>query len=99
MLMRHCGAWPIARGRDIFPKHLIHYYLGKIKDKRAIEPLLLALKDKEWYVRWKAAEALGKFRDKRTIAPLMELSKNDTNESVRSAAEESLRKIRIENIQ
>ena len=34
--------------------------LGKIKDPRAVEPLITTLKDKDSEVRWHAAEALEK---------------------------------------
>ncbi len=37
--------------------------LGKIKDKRAVGPLIAALRDKDWYVRRFAAEALKKINN------------------------------------
>ena len=40
--------------------------LGKIEDKRAAGPLNEALKDKDEYVRWEAAEALEKIKAKKS---------------------------------
>jgi HEAT repeat protein len=45
--------------------------LGELKDKKAVEPLILALKDEDESVRWKAAEALGKIKDARAVEPLI----------------------------
>ena len=46
--------------------------LGEIGDKRAVEPLIKALKDKEWMVGMMAAGALGKLKDKRAVEPLIQ---------------------------
>lgn len=46
--------------------------LGEIKDKNAVESLIIRLlRDKEDYVRWNAAEALGKLMDIKAIEPLI----------------------------
>jgi len=45
--------------------------LGRIKDSRAVEPLLVALKDKVWLVKTNAARALGEIRDPICIEPLI----------------------------
>jgi HEAT repeat protein len=47
--------------------------LGYLRDERAVEPLIQALKDEKRYhsVRWKAARALGEIGDKRAIEPLI----------------------------
>ncbi len=46
--------------------------LGKIRDTRAVEPLIAALKkDEEWYVHKTAAEALGQIGDVRAVEPLI----------------------------
>ena len=98
------------------------YILGKIGDKRAIRPLIEALRDedadvryaatealvrigkpavqplikalkyKEWYVRKRAAYILGKIGDKRAIKPLIEALR-DEDADVRYAAAEALEKI------
>ena len=44
--------------------------LGNIKDARAVEPLVMALKD-QYDVRKAAAEALGKIKDTRDVEPLV----------------------------
>ena len=44
--------------------------LGKIKDARAVGPLIEALKDEEVLVRISAAVALGELKDTRAITPL-----------------------------
>jgi len=59
--------------------------LGKIKDPRAVEPLIEALKDKDFRVRWNAAEALGEIGDPKAVKPLIAALK-DENSGVRSSA-------------
>jgi hypothetical protein len=44
--------------------------LGCMRDTRAVEPLIAALKDKNENVRWKAVKALGEIGDDRAIEPL-----------------------------
>ena len=45
--------------------------LGKIGDKRAVEPLIKVLEDEKEYVRSSAAWALGNIGDKRAVEPLI----------------------------
>ncbi len=67
--------------------------LGKIGDKRAVDPLIQVLKGKDWpVVRCAAAGALGELGDKRAIGPLTQAS-NDSEINVRLAAENALKKI------
>ena len=66
--------------------------LGEIRNIRAVEPLIDALKDTE-IVRWEAVWALGEIGDKRAVGPLINLLK-DSDTNVRWDAAESLRKIR-----
>ena len=47
--------------------------LGKIGDPRAFEPLVAALKDKDWLVRNSIVNALGWMKDPRAIAPLIDM--------------------------
>lgn len=54
--------------------------LGEIGDSRAVEPLIAALKNKGYTIRWKIVDALGKIRDRRAVELLIALLK-DTNES------------------
>ncbi len=46
---------------------------------QAVEPLMLALKDQNWHMRWEAAKALGEIGDPRSAPALV-----DTLEDVRS---------------
>ena len=51
--------------------------LGDIKDKRAVEPIIPELQDKDEYMRETAAEALGKLNDSRAVGPLIAALKNE----------------------
>ena len=51
--------------------------LGEIGDARAVEPLILALKDEEGYGQGYAAEALGKVGDARAVEPLIQYLKDE----------------------
>ncbi|MFN3699646.1 MAG: HEAT repeat domain-containing protein, partial [Dictyoglomus sp.] len=66
--------------------------LGEIKDKRAVEPLISALKDEDWYVREAAAYALGEIGDSRAVEPLISALK-DKDEIFQFVAKEALKKI------
>jgi HEAT repeat protein len=61
--------------------------------KPAVEPLIDALKDKDWRVRSGAAEALGNIKDARGVSPLLPLTK-DLVAKVREAAVGALGQIR-----
>ena len=65
--------------------------LGNIGDVRAVEPLLMVLKDEDQdaWVRLRAAEALGKIGDARAVGPLR-AALNDEDEEVRGAAASAL---------
>jgi hypothetical protein len=68
--------------------------LGKIKDPRAVEPLLTALKGKdESLIGWWVANALGEINDPRAIEPLISDLKN-TDAGVRQNAVHALKKIK-----
>jgi hypothetical protein len=51
--------------------------LSKIKDARAVEPLINALNDVDSYVRGQAARALGKIKDARAVGPLINALQDD----------------------
>lgn len=53
--------------------------LGKIGDARAVEPLIQALKGKEYDVREAAAAALGMIGDARAVEPLVQALKDNSN--------------------
>ena len=66
--------------------------LGKIGDKRAVEPLIEALRDSFSDVRYYAARALGEIRDSRVVEPLIEALRDEDYE-VRGNAALALGKI------
>jgi HEAT repeat protein len=66
--------------------------LGKLRDTRAVEPLIAALKDKDKGVRRKAAEALGKLQGVQAVEPLIAALK-DEHELVRQVALRALGQI------
>jgi len=66
--------------------------LGLLRDKKAVEPLIEALNDKDEEVRWKASWALGHIGDKRAVEPLTNLL-NDERWQVRRFAASALGKI------
>jgi HEAT repeat protein len=67
--------------------------LGKSRDPRAVEPLILALRDKMVPVRERAAEALGRLGDPRAVEPLIVLL-GEPSISLRKIAAVSLGQIR-----
>ena len=67
--------------------------LGRIRDNRAVDPLILALTDEDWRVRQKAAWALGKIGDPRALVPLRRAMMHDT-EGVKEIINESLDEIK-----
>jgi HEAT repeat protein len=66
--------------------------LGILQDRRAVEPLIKALNDKDEEVRWKACWALGHIGDKRAVEPLLHLL-NDERWAVRKYSASALGKI------
>lgn len=66
--------------------------LKKIKDQRAVEPLIGALKDEDWKVREMVADLLGAFNDHRAIEPLI-VALVDKHIIVRSSVRGALTKI------
>lgn len=62
--------------------------LRKVKDPRALEALISALKHKDSRVREKAAEALGEIKDPRAIEPLISVLKEEeeTNREIAAKA-------------
>jgi HEAT repeat protein len=67
--------------------------LGKLKDSRALEPLLAALKDENAAVRRAATEALGILKYPQALEPFMAALKDD-NLSVRVAVIEALGRLK-----
>jgi len=66
--------------------------LGKIRDRRAVDPLIRALDAPGYQTPMFAAEALGKIGDTRAIEPLIMLAAASTDKT-RDAALDALRKL------
>lgn len=79
--------------KEIPLKILIEEALGKIRDKRAVEPLMKALQDEDSDVRRKAAETLGIIGDTRSTDALIK-ALYDVEASVRGNAIMALEKLR-----
>jgi hypothetical protein len=75
----------IVRGRSAL-------MLGKLKDQRAVDPLIRALEAPGFQTPLFAAEALGKLGDTRAIKPLLDLAA-ECNDKTHDAAMEALRKL------
>lgn len=60
--------------------------LGKIRDSRAVRPLILELRDRNWKVRKTAAWALGQIADEEAREPLERVVEEDEEQSVRYEA-------------
>ena len=75
----------IARGRAAL-------MLGKLRDMRAVEPLIQALDAPGFKTPVYAAEALGKIGDPRAIRPLLSVL-NSGNDTLHEAAAEALRRL------
>ncbi len=74
-------------------RSLAAWRLGQSKDKRAIEPLMKALKDDEqWVIRNNAAKSLGDFGAPVAVEPLIEALRTDSSVFVRESAAEALGK-------
>ncbi len=63
--------------------------LRKVKDSRALEALINALKHKDLLVRAKAAEALGEIKNPKAVEPLIAIL-TDEEETVREFAAKAL---------
>lgn len=67
--------------------------LGQMDDKRAVDPLISALKDPGWMIRSEAAVSLGQLKDTKAI-PALESALNDPDDSTRTYAKRALQVIR-----
>jgi HEAT repeat protein len=65
--------------------------LGQARDRRALEPLLGALKDRLPTIRIAALSALGRLRDRRAIEPVIAML-DDPDSQVRTSAAAALKK-------
>lgn len=69
--------------------------LGKIKDDRAVPPLIRALDAPGFLTPYNAAQALGRIGDPRAIDALLSFAE-DSNDKTRAAAVEALRRLGYE---
>ncbi len=60
--------------------------LGKLGDRRAVEPLIARLEDENSSVRRSAAEALGELGDKRAVEPLLKKLEKDYYYALKATA-------------
>ena len=57
--------------------------LGEISDKRAVEPLLTVLRNKEISLREEAVKALGQIGDQKVVKPLISVLQNEDSSTLR----------------
>ncbi len=86
----------LKKDKDEIIRGLSAQALGKLKDKKAIGPLIESLSDPHWGVREHSVKALGNIKNERAIEPLIK-SLSDNNSFVRKAAAEALEKITDKN--
>lgn len=67
--------------------------LGKLGDKRAVDPLIDALQARGYQTPLYAAEALGRIGDKRAIEPLMAVADSHDNARTRQTAQDALTRL------
>jgi HEAT repeat protein len=69
-------------------------WLCNLEDLRAVEPLVVALKDEDLHVRTAAAGSLGRIGDPRAVPALEELLSKEKDADVRRAARDAIKAIR-----
>lgn len=67
--------------------------LGKMRDSRAVYPLITALRARGYQTPIHAAQALGLIGDKRAIEPLLQLLRKNENDAARKAAQQALERL------
>jgi len=72
--------------------HLAIESLGRLKDKKAVPPLLEKLKDEDWATRAFAVEALVEIGDQRGILAIKKMKKVETHPFVMSKIDQCLEK-------
>lgn len=68
--------------------------LGKLRDRKAVAPLIEMLRDRDDLLRWLATEALGKLGDAEAVSPLCHEVLADGSPNVRERAAISLGELR-----
>ena len=79
---------------DTIAIHLAIESLGKLKEKRAVKPLLKKLEDNDWATRAFTVEALGEIGNKKGIKAIRNLKKRETHPFVLKKIKEVLGKIK-----
>jgi HEAT repeat protein len=67
--------------------------LGKSRDPRAIDPLMVALNDKSYLVRKEAARALGDIGDARSVGPLINLIEESFHYAIARTGVDALERV------
>lgn len=83
------------QNEDLIVRGRAALMLGKLRDPRAVDPLIQALEAPGHQTPLYAAQALGKLGDRRAIPPLLHIASN-ANDKVREAALESLKRLGYE---
>jgi HEAT repeat protein len=78
---------------DVIVRGRAAQMLGKLRDSRAVVPLITALKAKGYQTPIHAAQALGRIGDRRAIVPLRKLADQNDNDRAREAAEWALSRL------
>ena len=78
---------------DLITRGRAAMMLGKLRDIRAVDPLIKALDAPGFQTPVYAAEALGKIGDRRAIEPLLLAVMNSGNETFRKAAQAALKQL------
>lgn len=78
---------------DLITRGRAAMMLGKLRDSRAVTPLIQALEAPGFSTPVYAAEALGKIGDRRAIEPLLIAVMNSGNETFRKAAQAALKQL------
>ncbi|MCD6493385.1 MAG: HEAT repeat domain-containing protein [Archaeoglobaceae archaeon] len=78
--------------RIAFDEGFLPFLFKSISELKGISPLISALKDEDWRIRWGAAYALGEIKDPRAVEPLIQALK-DEDSGVRCAAANALVRI------
>jgi HEAT repeat protein len=82
----------LEKDQDVDIQSAVAVSLGKMRDAKALTPLLKKLNSKDWQVRSDAAYALGKIGDIKAVAALVKLLDDDV-EKVRKSAGGALERI------
>lgn len=95
---QHVGSLPLLLlgNQDPAVRSASAQVLGRLRDKRAVEPLqYLLMEDADPWVRYEAAQALGEIGDQRAVAPLCERMYDDAPQ-VRIAALKAVVRLALE---